>query len=207
RPMNASPDPNTPAPPKRIRKRIVIPSAFFVLVAALLFWGAIRGNWTDAEPRNPASAADGVVTQLLRTTDGRKQLRAAIIVNATPENVWKGVTDYDHFSDVFPNVHASKGVQDPDGRWHLTGEVRSIVGRWPIDVHVRHEASATRFVASWDEPHRAWKINRGSWVVLPQGSGQTLLEYNLDLKVSQFPGFVVRAVLLDQLKPVMRAVA
>jgi len=34
-----------------------------------------------------------------------------------------------------------------------------------------------------------------------------LLQYNLELKVSPFPAFVVRAVLLDQLKTVLRAVA
>ena len=128
-------------------------------------------------------------------------------MSAPPERIWKLVTDYDHFSEVFPNIGTAKGVRDSDGRWHVTGEVRSIVGRWPMDLHVRHEESAARFVASWDEPHGAWKVNRGSWVVTQHGTGETLLEYNLELKVSPFPDFVVRAVLLGQLKPVMRAVA
>ena len=74
-------------------------------------------------------------------------------------------------------------------------------------VHVRHEESAAKFAASWDEPHGAWKVNRGSWVVTQHALGETLLEYNLELRVSPFPDFVVRAVLLGQLKPVMRAVA
>src|SRR5438093_7648905 len=111
-------DSPTHPPARRIRKRIVIPTAFIGVVTALLFWGVIRGNWTDAESRNPSSAADGVVTQLLRATEGRKQLRAALIVSAPRERVWRVVTDYDHFSDVFPNIATSKGVRDPDGRWH-----------------------------------------------------------------------------------------
>ena len=187
--------------------RIVIPLVFIAVVSALLIWGIVRGNWSDAQPRNPSSGADGVVTQLLRTPEGRKQIRAAVIVSAPPERIWKLVTDYDHFSEVFPNIGTAKGVRDPDGLWHVTGEVRSIVGRWPMDLHVRHEESAARFVASWDEPHGAWKVNRGSWVVTQHGAGEALLEYNLELKVSPFPDFVVRAVLLGQLKPVMRAVA
>ena len=193
--------------PRRIRKRIVIPTVLIGVVTALLLWGIIRGNWTDAESRNPSSAADDVVTQLLRTTEGRKQIRAAVIVSASPERVWKVVTDYNHFSDVFPNIGTLKGVRDPDGRWHVTGEVRSIVGRWPMDVHVRHEESTAGFVASWDEPHGAWRVNRGSWVVTQHGPRETMLEYQLELKVSPFPDFVVRAVLLEQLKPVMRAAA
>jgi len=122
-----------------MKMRIVIPLVFIALVSALLIWGVIRGNWSDAQPRSPTSVADGVMAQLLRTTEARKQMHAAIIVTGPPQRVWKVVTDYDHFSEVFPNIGTSKGVRDPDGRWHVTGEVRSIVGRWPMDLHVRHE--------------------------------------------------------------------
>ena len=201
------PDSPTPPAPGRIRKRIAIPTVFIVVVVLLLLWGTIRGNWADSRSRNPSSAADGVLTQLLRSADGRKQIRAAVIVTGPPDRVWNVVTDYDRFSEVFPNIRASKGVRDPDGRWHLTGEIRSIVGRWPMDLHVQHEEAPGRFIASWDEPHGAWRVNRGSWVLTQHGAGETLVEYNLELKVSPFPDFVVRAVLLGQLKPVMRAVA
>jgi uncharacterized protein YndB with AHSA1/START domain len=193
--------------PPRVKKRIIIPTVLIIAVVGLLAWGVIRGNWTDDQPINPSSVDDGVVTELLRTAAGGKQIRAVMIVDAAPESVWKVVTDYDHFADVFPNISTSKGTRDPDGRWHLTGEVRSLVGHWPMDLHVRHEESAAKSVASWDEPSGALKINRGSWVVTPHGNNQTLLQYNLELRVSPFPDFVVRAVLLDQLKPVMKAVA
>ena len=204
--MKDIPDSLAP-PPRRMKMGIVISLVFIAGVSAFLIWGIVRGNWSDTQPRNPSSTADGVMAQLLRTAAGRKQIHASVIVSAPPERVWKVVTDYDHFSDVFPNIGTWKGVRDPDGRWHVTGEVRSFIGRWPMDLHVRHEESAARFVAAWDEPHGAWKVNRGSWVVTQHGTGETLLEYNLELKVSPFPDFVVRAVLLGQLKPVVRAVA
>lgn len=190
-----------------MRKRILIPTILILGVIGLLICGVVRGNWTDAESRTPSSPADGVKTQLLQTSEGGKLIHAAAIVSAPPERVWKVVTDYDHFSEIFAHLSASKGVRDPDGRWHLTGEVRSIAGRWAMDAHIRHEESPTRYVASWDEPYGAWKINRGSWVVTPHGAGESLLEYRLELSVSPFPDFIVRAVLLDQLKPVMKAVA
>lgn len=205
--MNETPDSLAQPQPRRTKKRVGIPTVFIGVVVALLVWGIIRGNWSDSEPNNPSSAAEGVITQLLRTADGRKQVRAAIIVNATPARVWKVVTDYDHFSDTFPNISSSKGVLDPDGRWHVTAEVHSMVGSWPMDIHVINKESAEKSLSSWDEPHGAWKVNRGSWVVAPHGSNETLLEYNLDITVSPFPDFVVRAVLRDQLKPVLRAVA
>ncbi len=189
-----------------MKKRIAIPLVLIAIVMLLLVWGVIRGTWADSQARTPASAAEGVVAQLLLTADGRKQLHAARIVSSPPDRIWNVVTNYERFSEVFPNISASKGAREPDGRWHLTGEVRSIAGRWPMDLHVRHEEAPGRFVASWDEPHGAWKVNRGSWVVTSRGAGETLLEYNLDLKVSPFPDFVVRAVLLGQLQPIMNAV-
>jgi uncharacterized membrane protein len=205
--MSETPETTTPAPPKRVKKRILIPALFMAVVAALLVYAIVRGNWVDDKAQNPASAEDGVMTQILRRSDGHVELRGAVIVNSAPDRVWKVVTDYDHFSEIFPNISSSKGVRDPDGRWHLTGEVRSIVGRWPMDVHVRHDESTSTKFTSWDEPHGAWTVNRGSWVVTPQAPDRTLLEYDLELKVSPFPDFVVRTVLLSQLKPVLKAAA
>ena len=195
------------APSPRLKLRIAIPAILIGAVTCLLLLEIIRGNWTDAEPEYPASASDGVVTQILKTPEGHKQIRGAVIVKARPENVWKVVTNYDQFSSVFPNISASKGTRDADGRWHLTGEFHSIAGRWPMDVHVRQWEEDGKSVASWDEPSQAWKINRGSWVVTPHGNGETLLVYNLELRVSPFPDSIVRAILLDQIKPAMKAVA
>jgi hypothetical protein len=76
-----------------------------------------------------------------------------------------------------------------------------------MDLHVRHEESPEKRMAVWDEPHGSWKVNRGSWVVTPMGADATLLEYNLELSVAPFPDFVVRAVMLGQLDPVLRAAA
>lgn len=197
---------NTPASATQSQMRVILPAVFIALVAGLLAWGVVRGSSTDAQPVNPP-AAGGVTTQLLRTSNGQIHIRAAVIVAAPPASVWKVVTDYDHFSDVFPNISACQGARDPDGRWHVTGEVRSLVGRWPMDIHVRHDETPGKYVASWDEPNGAWKINRGSWVVTPHGDHESLLEYNLELKVSPFPDFVVRAVLLEQLKPVLKMAA
>src|SRR5437879_12511182 len=108
--MKDAPDSPTLLQPEGIKKRFAIPTVFIGVVAVLLLWGIIRGNWTDAEKRNPSSPADGVMIQLLRDTAGRKQTRAAVIVSAFPERVWKVVTNYDHFSDVFPTLGTSKGV-------------------------------------------------------------------------------------------------
>ena len=205
--MNTPPSSPSAPPEERVRKRIVIPTILIGGLTVLLIWAAVHGSWADAAPRNPKSTEDGVVSQLLRTGDGHKEIRCALVVAVPAERVWRTVTDYEHFAEIFPNIAASKGVREGDGRWHLTGEVRSPVGRWPMDVRVLHDESTNQFIASWNEPHGPLKLNRGDWTVTRQSENQTLLEYHLELKVSPFPDFVVRAVLLEQLKPVMRAVA
>ena len=172
-----------------------------------MIWAVVRGNLTEAAPHTPQSVDDGIVSQLLLTSDGRKEIHCAMIVPAPAERVWATVTDYDHFAEIFPHISASKGAHEADGRWHLTGEVKSLIGRWTMDVHVQQEERGDKFIASWDEPSGALKVNRGNWTVTRQGPEKTLLEYNLELEASPFPGFMVRAVLLDQLKPVMAAVA
>src|SRR5262245_51721380 len=105
------------APQQRVKKRILIPALFMGVVAALLIYPIVRGNWIDDESHNPASSQDGVMTQILRRSDGHIELHAAVIVNSTPDRVWSVVTDYDHFSEIFPNISSSKGVRDVDGRW------------------------------------------------------------------------------------------
>lgn len=198
---------STILPHCRIKKRLLIPGVFIGVFAVLLFWVAVRGTRAEVALRNPNSANDGVLSQLVLSSDGRKEVRCAEIIAAPVERIWNVVTNYNHFAEIFPNTTAFKGEREPDGRWHLTGSVRSPVGRWPVDVHVRHEESPNRRIASWNEPHDSLKVNRGRWTVTRQGENQTLLEYNLDLEVAPFPSFVVRAVLLEQLKPVMKAVA
>jgi uncharacterized protein YndB with AHSA1/START domain len=204
--MEALPEVPSTRPDKAGWKRILIPGMLIGGVSSLLLWAAVRGNWADDAARNPATTEDGVVRQLLQTGEGHKELRAAVIVRAAADRVWAVVTDYDHFAEIFPNTTASKGVREADGRWHLTGEVKSLVGRWPVDVHVKHEEMGNKMIASWDEPHDALKINRGNWTVTRQSEDKTLLEYHLELKVTPFPSFVVRAMLLEQLEPVMEAV-
>src|SRR4051794_688583 len=110
--MDTSPTEPSRLPKKRVRKRILIPGIFIGGVAILLLWGTVRGNWADTQPRNPGSGDDGVVSQLLRTGEGHKQIRCAMIVSAPADRVWAAVTDYDHFAEIFPNITASKGVRD-----------------------------------------------------------------------------------------------
>ena len=79
---------------RRVRKRIWIPSAMLGVLLLSAGWLVWRGTSAETVERNPASAGDGAVTQLL-TQEGRTFVRCAIVVPAPPAAVWKVVTDYD----------------------------------------------------------------------------------------------------------------
>jgi uncharacterized protein YndB with AHSA1/START domain len=198
--------PAAPPSPNRVKKRYLIPSIIGGLALLLMLAAYIRGTWADTAPRNPTSPADGVVCQLLQTPDGAKQVRCAAVLDAAPESVWRVVTDYEHFPEVFPTIATATARPLGDGRNHLTFGLSTPIGQLPVEAEIRHEETPDRFVASWDQPSGQVVVNRGSWVVTPAGSGRTLLVYTLDVKVRPYPDFVVRNVLLSRQPSIVDAV-
>jgi uncharacterized membrane protein len=199
--------PPSPSPPRRVRKRIVLP-AVAIAVLILLFGGIwLRGTVASAEEKNPASSTEGVLTQLYLARDGRKVVRCAVVLDRPMEEVWKAVSDYDNFERIFPTIEEVRTNVEPDGRHRLQCNVTSILGTWPIDVRIRHESSPERRTASWDEPTGNVIVNRGSWTLSPADQGKTLVIYTLDVEVRPFPDALVRAVLLSRQKTVVEALA
>jgi hypothetical protein len=192
-------------PPRRARKWLAIPVLLLVVVLVLLGWAYVRGTWSEQSPYIPKSSAEGVVSQLLDTEDGRKRIRVVTVVDFTLEETWPVVTDYDHFPEIFPHVKSARAVRDDDGRYHLTVVVSTPVGDWPLDVHVKHDEFVDDCQALWDERSGPLPVNRGSWLVKRMGAG-TLVIYTLDLEAPPYPTFLVRAALLSGLKPVVAAV-
>ena len=196
--------PSNPSEHPHVKKRHLFPIIFLCLLVLVLIAAAVRGTWADASPNNPASAADGIATQLYNA-DGHKMVRCAMIVDRSPEEVWKVVTDYDHFTQIFPLLVSSKSEQETGGRCHLIATVSSILGNYTFDIHVNHTQSPEKMVASWDEPNGAITVNRGNWTVTPAGGGKTLVAYSLETEVSPYPTFMVRNVLLSGQKKVLIA--
>jgi uncharacterized membrane protein len=110
-----------------------------------------------------------------------------------------------HFEAIFPTVKAVKSSVEADGRHRLTCDVTSILGTWPVDIRIRHQESPERCVASWDEPTGEVVVNRGNWSLSAAPGDRTLVVYTLDVEVSPFPNFLVRAVLLSRQRTVVEA--
>jgi uncharacterized membrane protein len=195
-----------PKPSPQLKKRYAIPIILLALFG-LLLWGAIlRGTSADAVPQNPATSAEGIVAQLYQVAHDRKQVRMATVVDFPMEEVWAVVTDYEHFSEIFPYVKSLQSTRDPDGRHHVTGVVSTLLGSWPFEIRATHEEYRDDCQVYWNQPSGDLTVNHGSWLLARMGVDRTLLVYSLELEVGSYPDFLVRNALLSGLKPVVAAV-
>jgi hypothetical protein len=202
-------NPGQTVPPRRrrwLRKRTIV-LGVAALLAAVLVWLVVRGTWADTAPRNPQSSAEGAVAQLYQEPDGRKLVRAALVIDRPADEVWKVVTDYDHFAETFPYERSLQGEREPGDRYHLSGVLHSqLYGDWAFDVRVRHEETAEGRVASWEGPTPDLPVHRGSWTVTPLGPDRTLLALAVEMQLRGYPQFWTHNILLNRVKPMVRAV-
>lgn len=189
----------------RVKKRIAIPTAFVLLTVAVAILVWIRGTWADAIPKNPASSQEGIVTQLLQVDQDHKQVRSAVVVDRPLGDVWKAITDYDHFPRIFRNVSSAKASPQPDGTVQLDGAVTTIVGNWEFSTRLKHEESSDVSRVTWDDSSGEMRMNRGSWTVQRLDERRTLIVYALEIEVKHYPSFLVRSALLTAAPEVLRS--
>lgn len=182
-------------------------SGLIVLIALLFVW---RGTHATTSPKTPTRAEDGTHCQLYRDPSGHTPVRCAAVIDARPEAVWKVVTDYARFGEIFASpfwrVEVSETRAEADGRQRLVGRVVAPYAEYPFDVKIRHETAPDRSVASWDESDGAGNSTRGSWTVTPAEGGRTLLVYQQEVVAKRSPRFIVNNLLLAQLGGAMKRV-
>ncbi|MEZ0228516.1 MAG: SRPBCC family protein [Planctomycetota bacterium] len=189
----------------KLRPRVLLPLIFVLAVGGGIGGFFVRGTWADGIVRTPTTHADGMIRQLLLTTEGRKIVRGALVVDAPIDAVWDAITDYDHFADFMPNVASLHSSVEADGRFKLSGIVTTFAADFPVELHVKHDRAA--WTTSWDEATGEFAVNKGHWTLEKHGTGDhTLVVYELDIEVKGYPSPVVRALVLHRLKKTLRAV-
>jgi ribosome-associated toxin RatA of RatAB toxin-antitoxin module len=123
------------------------------------------------------------------------------------DQVWAAVTDYDNYGDICPYVHAGEVTHDPNGTCHIEGgAVSSVSGDIPFAADVRHEQLLDRYFTTWDQPSGNVLVNRGHWILTPEGRSDTLLELTLEVQMRNVPTFILRNISMHRLPEVVRAV-
>jgi uncharacterized membrane protein len=191
---------------KLLRKRVLIPAALLALAGTLALVLILRGTVATSDRPMPNLSSDGPLAHLWLDPEGRRVVRAAIVVDRPIDRVWDVVTGYARFPEVFPTVLKATSSVQPDGRHRLQADVSaSVLGVWPVDILIRHEDRGDVRVASWDQPTGDVLRNRGRWTLTQHPRGFTRVEYELDVEIRGYPSWFVRAMLRGRAKGILRA--
>jgi len=185
---------------------VKLSSSFFSKLALLLplailaghvAWGVVRGTWSESVARNPASAREGVITQLYKNDEGNKQIRCARVIDRPIADVWGVITDYDRYYDIFPTLLPMETIRNDDGTYKPFGLIKQcLAGCWTCELHGHETIGPDARVVSWNQPCCAVTINRGNWRLEALDCDRTLLVYTLEAEFGSTPSFVVRSMLM-----------
>jgi hypothetical protein len=182
-----------------------------VLLAVLLLfgWYYLRGTWATANPTDPATPDQGVVSRLVASADGGRDVRTAVVIPVPVETAWKILSNYDEWERLFKTVRRKQVAEPLDAhRQHVVTDVMTPMGTLTLDFVVHHEPTADGgYLATWDAPVPQMPVNRGSIRITPQGPDRTLLVYTVRKQYRQYPQFFVNNSLLDQQKDLVRTLA
>src|SRR5206468_1737062 len=120
--------------------------------------------------------------------------------------VWKVVTDYEHFAEIFPTLKSCTPEKQEGGDVRLTGEAHSLLGAYPFDIIVKHEILPTGFRSHWEGDSGSVQKLKGSWTVTAM-KHETLLLYTSHAEIKGYPDWVVVNALLLRQPKVIQAVA
>lgn len=156
------------------------------------------GRWTE-EPAVQQRLTRGEVVVETATApepnEPRGAVRAAVLIHADPQAIWKVMTDCRQALTFVPGLRECRRVDGaPDGRWeNIEQEVRYA---WYLPT-VRYVARA-----DYDPPHRIdfhrisgdLKEERGTWLLSTTSDGATLVEYQMVID----PGFWIPQALVTR---------
>jgi hypothetical protein len=166
----------------------------------LFVWYYLRGAWATSNPTYPASAEQGVVSQLVQNAEGRNEIHTAVVVPVPVETAWNILSNYEEWERLFKTVREREPTKQLDeNRHHVVSDVLTPLGVLQLDFIVTHEQTPEGgYRAWWDAPTDDLPVNRGEITITPQGPDSTLLVYVVEKKYRQYPQFLVYNLLFDQ---------
>jgi hypothetical protein len=181
----------------------------------LATWGG-QASWVNDQTVQQELAAGQVAVRVAFEDDQeRMQVHAAVKIHASPETVWRVLTDCDHAASFIPGVKRCRRVQSaPDGSWDIVEQEAKYSWLMP--------AITTVIRADYKRPERIdfkrisgdLKAEDGHWMLVdpppPKASDtqeSTLVEYELHVEPGFWiPRFLLRHSLRTELPAVLKAV-
>lgn len=159
-------------------------------------WG--QTAWVNDEAVQQQLAAGQVAVRILLDSDDSPiQVHAAVKINASPEVIWRVLTDCDHAANFIPGVKRCRRVQSaPDGSWDIIEQEAKYSWLMPsVTCVVRADYKSPERI-DFKRLSGDLKDERGDWVLesaaTRSSNDATIVEYELYVD----PGFWIPRVLL-----------
>lgn len=101
------------------------------------------------------------------------------VIDATPDDVWNVLTDYNHILSYHPNVKNFKILSEAGDKKQVWFSVVSMCGLWKFEYVLSMHENKPLHRIEWQRESGAFKVNEGSWVLEPVDEGaRTLVTYS-----------------------------
>jgi len=174
-----------------LRAKVCVTAGLLLLPAAV--WGAPAAWVNDQTVQQELAAGQVAVRVAFKDGESRVRVNAAVRVHATPEIIWRVLTDCDHAPNFVPGVKRCRRVQSaPDGSWDIVEQEAKYSWLMPaIRCVIRSEYKRPQRI-DFKRIGGDLKEEEGHWVLEdPAGPEATLVEYELQVD----PGFWIPRVL------------
>lgn len=174
----------------------------FLLILTAVVW--VRGTWADEYANDPAAPEEGITCQLFQSHDGRKVVRAAVVLNHRPEVVWSRLTAFDRYPIMFPTVKSFRVDAGPPERAVL--DVQSFWGVKHLEGRMTRDDHPDRHVLTFEELDGDAQVHLARFTLTPRPGGQSLLVYEVDADVPGYPAAIVRNVFRSRNPAILRTI-
>jgi ribosome-associated toxin RatA of RatAB toxin-antitoxin module len=112
-----------------------------------------------------------------------------MVINASPEAVWKALSDFDAYPKIFPRTVEAEELSRKDD----SSLIRMVIGykilsiEYHVTINRDWEKRTLTFNLAENKPHDI-EASRGYWKLFPQTDGSTLVAYAAAVQVP--PGIV-----------------
>ena len=126
------------------------------------------------------------------------------VIDAPPDAVWRALTDYQHLSEYMPGVKDCRIVSRTGNRLLLYYKIGISIFSSSYTAELT-EVDVAR-LQRWHAVAGDFKINSGSWRLLPENQNKTRLFYEVKMSHKWVPDFLIIKLLTRRLPEIYEAI-
>ena len=157
-----------------------------------------EGDWLDDQAVQRQLADGQVAVHVAFDGDGsRVMVNAAVRIKASPEIIWRVLTDCDHAASFIPGVKHCRRVESaPDGSWEVIEQESKYSWLMPSVTTIVHADYKRPLRIDFKRVSGDLKAERGTWLLEKEPHRPTSDTMTVEYELHVDPGFWVPRVLV-----------